>query len=192
MGSQSYVVYRTSPFRAGVWLRIAVRLLAVAALVGAVLAVWLLVSDGSGGGAKATLGKGATAAAKPPAKATGAKATSAGAKKTTAKASTAKRHRAQPPLPTAAKTPVLVLNANGVHGAAADMAARLQGFGYPVPSVGNSKRSGLPTAIEYTHGFGPAAQALARKLGGVGVVVPLDGLRVKDLHGAALVVIVGS
>jgi hypothetical protein len=51
---------------------------------------------------------------------------------------------------------------------------------------------GLPTAIEYTRGFGTAARALARRLGGVDVVVPLDGLRVKDLHGAALVVIVGS
>jgi hypothetical protein len=89
------------------------------------------------------------------------------------------------------KTPVMVLNSNGVTGAAASTASTLQGYGYATPVVGDASTRGLPTTIQYRPGFGTAARALARRIGHVQYVTPLDGYRVSDLHGADLVLILG-
>ena len=43
----------------------------------------------------------------------------------------------------------------------------------------------------YAPGFGPAARALARKIGHILYVTPLDGVKPSELHGAKLVVYVG-
>ena len=70
----------------------------------------------------------------------------------------------------------MVLNSNGIHGAAHRLAAQVQGFGYPITYVGNAQRHGLPTIVQYAKGYGPAARKLARRLGNVQFVTPLDGI----------------
>jgi hypothetical protein len=95
-------------------------------------------------------------------------------------------------IPAPSKTPVMVLNANGITGAAASAAANLQRYGYQTPVVGDARTRGLPTTIQYRPGFGPAARSLARRVGNVQYVTPLDGYRESDLHGADLILILGS
>ncbi len=94
-------------------------------------------------------------------------------------------------LPAPAKTPVMVLNANGVSGAAGTVAVKLNSYGYPTPVVTNARQRGVPPTIMYAPGFGPAARALARKIGHILYVTPLDGVKPSELHGAKLVVYVG-
>ena len=94
-------------------------------------------------------------------------------------------------IPPPSKTPVMVLNANGVTGAAASAAANLQRYGYATPVVGDARTRGLPTTIQYRPGYGPAARSLARRVGNVQYVTPLDGYRESDLHGADLILILG-
>jgi hypothetical protein len=91
-----------------------------------------------------------------------------------------------------ARTGVLVLNGNGVHGAAAEAAALVRARGYPVKDVGNAPRTGYPkTIVEYRPGFAGEAKRFARDLN-FGLVAPLDGLKPAQLHGAKLVVILGN
>ena len=68
---------------------------------------------------------------------------------------------------------------------------KLRSLGYPVPVVGNAGRRDLPMAIEYSAGLGPAARALARHVGAVQYVTPLEGPN-RNLSGARLLVIVGD
>jgi hypothetical protein len=165
------------------------RLLALSALLLAVIVALVLLLSSSGGAAKT---------ASPPADVHAATHTAAhGATAThaaTHKARATPAHKVRKPLPPPSHTPVMVLNSNGVSGAAGAMAARLRGYGYPTPVVTNAPSRGLPSAVEFRPGFGRAARALARRLGGIrpGWVVPLDGITVSDLHGADLVVIVGA
>lgn len=104
-------------------------------------------------------------------------------------AATAKAKTAAIPAPV--KTPVAVLNGGTSQGAAAATASKLRAYGYPVPLVGNAGRRDLPSAIEYTPGLGAAARALARKIGPVSYVTPLDG-PARNLSGARLLVIIGD
>ena len=96
------------------------------------------------------------------------------------------------PLPKPAKTPVIVLNGNGISGSATDLARQLQGLGYPVPLIGDAARIGVPTTVMYRPGWGRSARAVARSLGDVRFVTPLDGVAVSELHGAKLVVVAGN
>ena len=58
------------------------------------------------------------------------------------------------------KTPVMVLNSNGIHGVAHQLAAKVQSAGYPITYVGNAQKRGLPTIVQYAKGYGPGrAQA---------------------------------
>jgi hypothetical protein len=99
-----------------------------------------------------------------------------------------KKHKTALPAP--AKTPVMVLNANGVSGAAGAVAGKLNSYGYPTPVVTNARQRGVPPTIMYAPGYGPAARALARKVGHILYVTPLDGVKPSELHGAKLVVYV--
>jgi hypothetical protein len=91
-----------------------------------------------------------------------------------------------------ARTPLLVLNGNGRQGAAAAEAAHLRARGYPIRSVGNAPRPAYgPTVVMYRPGLLLEARRLARDAG-IRLVSPLDGLRVDDLHGARLVVVLGD
>jgi hypothetical protein len=91
-----------------------------------------------------------------------------------------------------AHTSVLVLNGNGVAGAAAAASTQVRALGYVVGGVGNATRSGPgPSAIMYRPGYRAEGLRLGRDLH-VATVGPLDGLRVSDLLGARVAYVVGS
>jgi hypothetical protein len=89
-------------------------------------------------------------------------------------------------------TGVLVLNANGVAGAAATAASSLRTRGYLVAGVGNADSQGSTrTLVMYRGAFRPEARRLAHEVGGA-VVTPLDGMKPSQLLGAQLVLVLGS
>jgi len=91
-----------------------------------------------------------------------------------------------------AKTQVLVLNGNGRPGAAAAEALSLQTLGYRVGATGNAVRGDYAASmVMYRPGYRPEALRLGRDTG-IKVVGPLDGLRVADLRGSQLALIVGT
>ena len=88
-------------------------------------------------------------------------------------------------------TSVLVLNGNGLTGAAGTEAARIKRLGYTVARVGDAARMDYPASVVmYRPGFKPEGVRLARDLG-IRVVGPLDGVRVRELLGAQAAVVVG-
>ncbi len=90
------------------------------------------------------------------------------------------------------KVRVLVLNGNGRQGAAAVAASRVQQRGYRIRGVGNAPRSNFARSlVMYRPGFVGEARRLGGDLG-VRQVVPLDGMRVGQLHGAHAVYILGA
>ena len=89
-------------------------------------------------------------------------------------------------------TAVMVLNGNGVAGAASDAATRVRGLGYVVGGVGNASRSDYGmSVVMYRKGHEGEGRRLARDLR-IKVVGPLDGIRTKDLMGAHVALILGS
>ena len=109
-------------------------------------------------------------------------------------AATPKPHRRAPAVAKLARaqTGVLVLNGNGVTGAAAQAAALVKARGYLVKDVGNAPRSGYPTSrVMYRPGFEAEAKRFAKDMS-LGRVGPLDGLTPVQLHGARLVLILGA
>jgi LytR cell envelope-related transcriptional attenuator len=92
-----------------------------------------------------------------------------------------------------AKTPVLVLNGNGVAGAAGTTAKRVRALDYPITDVGDaSRRNFTRTIVMFREGARAEAVRLARDLGFTARrVVPLDGMREPELLGAQVAVIVG-
>ena len=90
------------------------------------------------------------------------------------------------------ETSVLVLNGNGVPGAAAHAAERARTLRYVIAGTANA--SGTPLArslVMYRPGYQGEAERLARDLG-IARVTPLDGLRASDLEGAHLALVVGE
>lgn len=95
------------------------------------------------------------------------------------------------PLPRA-DTSVVVLNGNGRTGAAGAAADRVHELGYLVAGTGNAGRSDYArTIVMYRPGRKSEARRLAKDIGAK-VVGPLDGLRLRDLMGAQVAVILGS
>jgi hypothetical protein len=90
-----------------------------------------------------------------------------------------------------ARTQVMVLNGNGRSHAAAEEAAVVRARGYPVTSVGNAPRSVPQSVVMYRPGYRHEAVRLAHDLG-LGLVAPLDGLRVASLHGAKALIVLGT
>jgi LytR cell envelope-related transcriptional attenuator len=91
-----------------------------------------------------------------------------------------------------AQTGVLVLNGNGIQGAAARAAALVRARGYHVKEVGNAPRTGYARSIVmYRPGFLGDARRFGRDLG-VTIVEPLDGMRPAQLRGAQMVLILGA
>ena len=89
-----------------------------------------------------------------------------------------------------ADTAVMVLNGNGVPGAAHEAASRVRARGYSIGEVGNAKRTDyMRSLVMYRPGFRGEALRLARDLR-IRIVGPLDGLGVRDLLGAHVVVVV--
>lgn len=95
------------------------------------------------------------------------------------------------PLLERTETSVVVLNGNGIAGAAAANATRVRGLTYIVTGAGNAPRSDYAkTMVMYRRGYDREAKRLAADLK-VRVVGPLDGLRAKDLMGAQLALVLG-
>jgi len=93
---------------------------------------------------------------------------------------------------TRARTQVIVLNGNGVQGAAAEAASLVRSRGYAVKEVGNAPRAGYGrTIVMYRPGFRLEAVRFGKDLN-VGAVTPLDGIKVAQLHRAHLVMILGT
>ncbi len=90
------------------------------------------------------------------------------------------------------ETSVLVLNGNGRTGAAAATADRLHRVGYLVGGVGNAPRSDYgATVVMYRPGYRGEALRLARDLS-IKRIGPLDGMRLNQLMGAHLALVVGA
>jgi hypothetical protein len=90
------------------------------------------------------------------------------------------------------ETSVLVLNGNGIAGAAAAGAQLVRHKGYILADVGNAARSDyLRSVVMYRPGYEAEAKRLARDVR-ITIVSPLDGLRLKDLMGAHAAVVIGS
>lgn len=105
----------------------------------------------------------------------------------------AKPHVAPPPkMAPRSRTRVLVLNGNGVQGAAAQAASLVKARGYAVGDVTNAPRGGYPrTLVMYRPTFRREAIRFRHDVN-MGVVSPLDGMKPAQLHGADLVLILGS
>jgi len=87
---------------------------------------------------------------------------------------------------------VLVLNGNGVQGAAASEESRLQLEGYRIAGARNAARHNYAQSmVLYVPGWIKEARRLAHDAG-VRVVAPVDGLRPSSLKGSKLVVVLGS
>jgi LytR cell envelope-related transcriptional attenuator len=88
------------------------------------------------------------------------------------------------------ETTVMVLNGNGISGAAHLAADRVRGKGYTIGEVGNAKRTDfMRSVVMYRPGYRGEALRLARDLR-IKIVGPLDGMKVRDLMGAHLAVVV--
>jgi LytR cell envelope-related transcriptional attenuator len=87
---------------------------------------------------------------------------------------------------------VLVLNGNGVGGAAAAQAARLRSEGYTIGGATNAQRHDyVSSMVMFVPGWLQEARRLAHDAG-VRVVAPLDGLRRAQLKGSAVVLLLGK
>jgi hypothetical protein len=98
---------------------------------------------------------------------------------------------AKPVLPRR-ETAVIVLNGNGVAGAASITADRVRARGYLISGSANAPRSDFQQSLIM---FRPGFEREARRLAGdVGIrrVAPLDGIGKRDLQGAHLALIIGG
>lgn len=108
---------------------------------------------------------------------------------------TKEQHHAKPkPMLPPSRTRILVLNGNGIEGAAAQASALIRARGYVIKEVGNAPRTGYArTMVQYGPSYRREAVRFARDLGiGTGAVSPLDGMKPAQLHGAQLVEILGD
>ena len=93
---------------------------------------------------------------------------------------------------TRSETSVLVLNGNGVAGAAAASADRIRRLGYLVSAVGNAGTlSARRTVVMYRGRHGREARRLAHDVHAP-LVTPLDGMKPRELMGAQLVLLLGD
>jgi hypothetical protein len=89
------------------------------------------------------------------------------------------------------QTSVLILNGNGVNGAAGAASTVVRHFGYRVRSVGNAPRMDYPQSlVMFRPGMRAEAMRFAHEVD-VKLVGPLDGLRVGAIHRAKLVYVLG-
>jgi hypothetical protein len=119
------------------------------------------------------------------------KPSTADAKRALAKHRAPGRPEPKRPTLTRAQTSVLVLNANGITGAAAAEASRARARGYKVSGTGDTARTLGQSVVLYRPGHRPEARRLARDEG-IPVVGPLDGITPRQLHGAHVVIVLGT
>jgi LytR cell envelope-related transcriptional attenuator len=90
------------------------------------------------------------------------------------------------------ETTVIVLNGNGLQGAAHEMADRVRAKGYAIGSVGNAPSTDFARSlVMYRSGFAAEGKRIAKDLG-IKVVGPLDGMKRSQLLGAHVAVIIGG
>jgi hypothetical protein len=90
------------------------------------------------------------------------------------------------------ETTVMVLNGNGVSGAAHATADRVEARGYSIGHVGNARRTDYTrTVVMYRPGYRAEGLRLGRDLQ-IRIVSPLDGMTVRELMGAHVAVVVGA
>lgn len=90
------------------------------------------------------------------------------------------------------ETTVMVLNGNGIAGAAHEASSRIEARGYSVGNVGNASRTDFTrSVVMYRPGFRGEAIRLARDLR-IKIVGPLDGMRTRELMGAHVALVVGA
>jgi hypothetical protein len=90
------------------------------------------------------------------------------------------------------ETAVIVLNGNGIAGAAASAADRVRKRGYLISGSANAPRTDFQSSLIL---FRPGFEREARRLGadvGIRRVAPLDGISKRDLQGAHLALIIGG
>jgi hypothetical protein len=91
-----------------------------------------------------------------------------------------------------AETSVVVLNGNGIQGAAAEATEEIRRFEYLIAGTGNAPRTDFERSlVMYRPGYRGEAVRLARDLE-IRRVAPLDGMASADLLGAQVALIVGS
>jgi len=96
------------------------------------------------------------------------------------------------PLRPRSRVAVLVLNGNGVQGAAGREAARLQGLGYHIGGAENAARHDYARSmVMFAPGWRNEARRLARDTG-IRMVAPVDGMKRSALRASPLVVLLGS
>jgi hypothetical protein len=96
------------------------------------------------------------------------------------------------PLRLRTKLSVLVLNGNGINGAAGSEASTLQTLGYGSSRSEDAQRHDYARSmVLYVPGFVQEARRLARDAH-VGIVAPIDGIRTAQLKGSQLVVVLGG
>ena len=96
------------------------------------------------------------------------------------------------PLLQRGKTSVIVLNGNGISGAAGTAADGIRARNYLIAGTGNAPRTDFTrSVVMYRPGFEGEAQRLGRDIG-VRRVSPLDGIRRSDLQGAHIALIIGG
>lgn len=96
------------------------------------------------------------------------------------------------PLRPRSKVSVLVLNGNGVQGAASSTAARLQADGYHIGAAQNAPRHDYAQSmVMYVPGWVKEARRLAHEAG-VRLVAPVDGVGRGRLKGSQVVLILGT
>lgn len=96
------------------------------------------------------------------------------------------------PLTARTEISVLVLNGNGLSGAASATAEQVRAKKYRIAGTGNAATTDYPRSIVM---FRPGFRREARRLGkdlGIGRVAPLDGMRPGELQGAHVVVVLGG
>ena len=90
------------------------------------------------------------------------------------------------------ETSVIVLNGNGVPGAAAEAAERVRARGYVIAGSANAPRTNFTRSlVMFRPGFRGEAQRLAADIG-IRRVMPLDGMSKRDLQGAHVALIIGG
>jgi hypothetical protein len=90
------------------------------------------------------------------------------------------------------ETSVLILNGNGISGAASETAERVRTRNYLIAGTGNSARTDYPRSIVmFRPGFEREARRLAKDFG-IRRIVPLDGMRPAELQGAHVALIIGG
>jgi hypothetical protein len=90
------------------------------------------------------------------------------------------------------ETSILVLNGNGRSGAASKAGRRIHRLGYILAGVGNASRSDYAhTIVMYRPGREDEAKRLAKDMRAK-LVGPLDGMRLRDMMGAHVALVLGS